>query len=160
MTKISKRPLNQPTPLPWSIGIAPVGNCEQVDTSVLNLIFQQAKVAGVGNLSKWRSEICSRCWSAPEFFEESPPLKMTESWADGPDWHLRSWSHSGLPLFSAVDMWIGSSIVCFQVEFNPWGHGAEEEACGCVKNVSWYKGCIPNILRPFFASRRYEWRPQ
>ena len=44
--------------------IASVGNCEQVHTSVLNLIFQQADVAGVGNLSKWRSEICSRCWSA------------------------------------------------------------------------------------------------
>ena len=44
--------------------IASVGNCEQVHTSVLNLIFQQAEVAGVGNLSKWRSEICSRCWSA------------------------------------------------------------------------------------------------
>ena len=28
--------------------IASVGNCEQVQTSVLNLIFQQAKVAGVG----------------------------------------------------------------------------------------------------------------
>ena len=36
--------------------IASVGNCEQVHTSVLNLIFQQAKVAGVGNLSKWRSK--------------------------------------------------------------------------------------------------------
>ena len=57
--------------------IASVGNCEQVHTSVLNLIFQQAKVAGVGNLSKWRSEICSRCWSAPHFFEEFPPLKLT-----------------------------------------------------------------------------------
>ena len=45
--------------------IASVGNCEQVHTSVLNLIFQQANVAGAGNLSKWRSEICSRCWSAP-----------------------------------------------------------------------------------------------
>ena len=44
--------------------IASVGNCEQVHSSVLNLIFQQAKVAGVGNLSKWRSQICSRCWSA------------------------------------------------------------------------------------------------
>ena len=30
--------------------IASVGNCEQVHTSVLNLIFQQAKVAGVGEL--------------------------------------------------------------------------------------------------------------
>ena len=28
--------------------IASVGNCEQINTSVLNLIFQQAKVAGVG----------------------------------------------------------------------------------------------------------------
>ena len=32
--------------------IASVGNREQVQTSVLNLIFQQANVAGVGNLSK------------------------------------------------------------------------------------------------------------
>ena len=32
--------------------IASVGNCEQVQTSVLNLIFQHANVAGVGNLSK------------------------------------------------------------------------------------------------------------
>ena len=32
--------------------IASVGNCEQIHTSVLNLIFQQANVAGVGNLSK------------------------------------------------------------------------------------------------------------
>ena len=45
--------------------IASVGNYEQVQTSVLNLVFQQANVAGVVNLSKWRSEICSRCWSAP-----------------------------------------------------------------------------------------------
>ena len=45
--------------------IASVGKFEQVHTSVLNLIFQQAKVAGVGNLSKWRSEICSRFWSSP-----------------------------------------------------------------------------------------------
>ena len=32
--------------------IASVGNCEQVHTSVLNLIFQQANVVGVGNVSK------------------------------------------------------------------------------------------------------------
>ena len=32
--------------------IASVGNCEQVHSSVLNLIFQQANVAGFGNLSK------------------------------------------------------------------------------------------------------------
>ena len=32
--------------------IAFVRNCELVHTSVLNLIFQQANVVGVGNLSK------------------------------------------------------------------------------------------------------------
>ena len=32
--------------------IASVRNCEQVQTSVLNLILQHAIVAGVGNLSK------------------------------------------------------------------------------------------------------------
>ena len=78
---------------------ASVGNCEQVYTSVLNLIFQHAKVACVGNLSKWRSKIYSRCSFAPELFGESPPLKMTESLADGPDWHLRSRFCSGLSLF-------------------------------------------------------------
>ena len=31
---------------------ASVGNCEQVHTSVLNFVFQEANVAGVGNLSK------------------------------------------------------------------------------------------------------------
>ena len=30
---------------------------------------------------------------------------MTESLADGPDWHLRSRFCSGLSLFSAVDIW-------------------------------------------------------
>ena len=32
--------------------IASVGNCEPVHASILNLLFQQAKFAGVGNLSK------------------------------------------------------------------------------------------------------------
>ena len=32
--------------------IACVGNCEQIHTSVLNLVFPQANVAGLGNLSK------------------------------------------------------------------------------------------------------------
>ena len=45
--------------------IAPVRECQQEHTSVLNLIFQQANVAGAGNLSTWRSEICSRSWSVP-----------------------------------------------------------------------------------------------
>ena len=37
--------------------IASEWNCEQVHTSVLNLIFQEANVADVQNLSKWGSEI-------------------------------------------------------------------------------------------------------
>ena len=32
--------------------LASVRNCEQVHTSILNLIFQQTNVVGVGNLSK------------------------------------------------------------------------------------------------------------
>ena len=32
--------------------IASVGNCEQVHTSVLNVTYQKANVAGVGDLSK------------------------------------------------------------------------------------------------------------
>ena len=34
------------------VSIASVRNCEQVHTSILNLIFKQASVAGLGNLSK------------------------------------------------------------------------------------------------------------
>ena len=34
--------------------IASVGNCEQVQTSVLNLIFQHANVAGVGKFVKMK----------------------------------------------------------------------------------------------------------
>ena len=88
--------------------IASVGNCEQEHTSVLNLIFQQANVAGVLNLSKWGSEICSRCWSPPSFFEASPSQGMTELLADGPDWHLWSWTSVWFPFFPACDEWIGS----------------------------------------------------
>ena len=62
MTKISDSSTESTNSTSLIHCIASVGNCEQVQTSVLNLIFQQANVAGVGNLSKWRSEICSRCW--------------------------------------------------------------------------------------------------
>ena len=84
--------------------IASAGNCELVHTSVLNLIFQQAKVAGVGNLSKWRSEICSRCWSAPWFFENLPSIRSSEFLADGPDWHLWSWF---VLAFHSSPLWTG-----------------------------------------------------
>ena len=65
-------------------------------------------------------EICSRCWSAPLFFEESPPLKMTDSLADGPDWHLPDLESVFVSLFSTVDEWSGSSIDELHW-FNSWG---------------------------------------
>ena len=51
MTKTSNHPLNQPSPLLLIHSTASVGNCEQEHSSVLSLIFQQANVAGVVNLS-------------------------------------------------------------------------------------------------------------
>ena len=45
-------------------------------------------------------------------------------------------------------MWIGSSIVFFQVEFNSWGYGAEEEACGCAKTFP----DIPDVSQIFGGS--------
>ena len=134
--------------------IASAMNCEQVHTSVLNLILQQANEAGVRNLSKWRSEICSLCWSSPLFFEESPPLKMTEFLADGPDWHLRSWSCSCLSLFSTgwmerlFDRWI--PLMQF-LRIRCWWW-----RIWICKNVSRYTMCVPNAWRPFSAARRYE----
>ena len=43
-----------------------------------------SSVAGVAILTKWRSEICGRCWSAPKFLEKFFPLILTESLGDGP----------------------------------------------------------------------------
>ena len=54
--RIDDEDLNSSTESTYSTslihGIASVGNCEQVHTSVLYLVFQQANVAGVWNLSK------------------------------------------------------------------------------------------------------------
>ena len=85
--------------------IASVGNCEQVHTSVLNLIFQQAKGCWCRELVKVEIRKSAVVVGLlHNSFEESPPLKMTESLADGPDKHLRSRFCSGLSLFSAVDI--------------------------------------------------------
>ena len=64
---------------------ASVGNCEQVHTSVLNLIFRQANVVGVGKLSKWRSEIWSLLLVCPIILWESSLTRV--EWISG--W--RSW---------------------------------------------------------------------
>ena len=88
--KIIHWPLIQSSPLLLIHSMASVGNCEQVHTSVLNLSFQQANVAGFWNLSLWRSKICCLCWSAPQFFENNPSLGSNEFLADSPDWHFGS----------------------------------------------------------------------
>ena len=151
MTKILNHPLIQPPPL---LCKASVGRCEQVHTWVCYLIFQQANEVGIGNLSKWRSEICSR-WSAPWFFEESPPLKMTEFFG----WRSRLASlvlilclsltffycgwvkrlfYSGTPWiqFLRIKRWRGRNWIC--------------------KDFSRYTMCVPHAWRPFSAARRNE----
>ena len=70
--------------------IASVGNCEQVHTSVLNLIFQQAKVAGVGTCQNGDPKSAVVVGLPHNSLKSLLHLKMTESLADGPDWHLRS----------------------------------------------------------------------
>ena len=57
---------------------------------------------------------------------------MTESLADGPDWHLRSRFRSGLPLFSAVNIESGSSIVVLH-GFNSRKWSTDENANGSAK---------------------------
>ena len=87
-------------------------------------------------------------------------LGMTELLADGPDWHLWSWTCVCFSLFSTVDEWIGSSLPELH-GFNSCGWGAEEDATGFAKNVSRYTMCVPNAWRPIFAARhsyRTAWR--
>ena len=140
-TKILDHPLNQPAPPSLIHSTASVRNCEQVHTSVLNLIFQQANVAGVGNLSKWRSEICSRCSSAPWFFEESPSLGMTEFLTDGPDWHLWSWSCVCL-LFFSRRWWVNR----FWYLWTPWIQFLRIRCCGGSAKTFPEKPCVSQML--------------
>ena len=69
---------------------ASLGNCEQVHTSVLNLIFQQGIVAGLGNWSKWRSENPQSLLVGSIILWKSSPLRV--EWISG--W--RSWLASGI----------------------------------------------------------------
>ena len=56
---------------------------EQEHTPTLNLILQHEKVCGIGNLSKWSSEIWSLCWSAPWFLKFLQCMGWNEFPADG-----------------------------------------------------------------------------
>ena len=114
--------------------IASAGNCGQVHTSVLNLIFHQANVAGVGNLSKWRSEI----WDDWIFGWRSGLASLILNWCLilillrmwwRVFWHIRT------PWIQLL------RIRCWRRRF--W----------ICKNVSRYSMCVPNAWRPIFAAR-------
>ena len=120
--------------------IASVGNCEQVHTSVLNLIFQQANVAGVGKLTKQGSEICSLCWSAAYFFVKSSLIRV--EWMSG--W--RSWLASRIQscvwilTFTRHMRWYVFRYVRNQGLNHP-GSGDEEDAGGFTKTFP-EKTCV------------------
>ena len=66
----------------------------RIDDEVLNSSTESAIstslihcIASVGNCEPYLPA-SKRGWCRE--FEESPPLRMTEFLADGPDWHLRS----------------------------------------------------------------------
>ena len=133
--------------------IASVGNCDQVHTSVLNLFFQQANVAGLGNLSKWRSEICSRCWSAPFFFFWKSSITGVERISG---W--RSWLASRIQgcvwclAFTRYMQWcmfrhIGNPRI------EPLRIRCRRRRCWIYKNVSRYTMRVPNVWRLIVAAR-------
>ena len=78
-----------------------------------------------------------------QVYQCAPNTCILKSLADGPDWHLRSRFCSGLSLFSAVDIWSGSSIVVPH-GFNSWGQGADEDACGFAKTFP-EKPCVSQM---------------
>ena len=156
MMKISIHPLNQPTPLPWSNAFASVRNCEQVHTSVLNLNFQQAKVAGVGNLSKWRPKSAIVVGLPHNSSKSLLNWRWLDFCADGPDWHSRililflpfTFLHCGWMEW-LLAWWI--PLIQFQRLRCRWWR-----IWICKKNVSRYVMCVQNAWRPFSTARRYE----
>ena len=139
--------------------IASVGNCEQVHSSVLNLIFQQAKVAGVGNLSKWRIRILQSLLVCPIILWR---VSSTED-----DWIFGWRSRLASQIF--ILFWSFTLLRCRHMkrllnDFSPGIQFLRMRSCRgslwIYKNVSRYTRCIPNVWQPFFAARRYEWRPQ
>ena len=61
-----------------------------------------------------------------------PSIGVTELLADGPDWHLWSWTGVWFSFFPAGDEWIGSDI--WELHgFNSCRWGAEEDAAGFAK---------------------------
>ena len=136
--------------------IASVGNCEQVHTSVLNLVFQQPKVAGVGNLSQWRSRNLQSL------------LVCTHN-------SLKSLLHWGwLNLWLTVQTGISDLDFVQAFHFSPpWMNGAALQSMNSIDAILEDKvlmmthldlqktfpdiPCVSQMLGgPFFAARRYE----
>ena len=115
---------------------ASVGNFEQVHASILNLIFPQATVVGVGTLSKWISEICNRCWSAPKFkiIWESSLLRSNKFPANGPVFHLEFKTVSGIWRSSVNCGDMCSVTLRIQGSKSP-GQSDEEDARWVGKNI-------------------------
>ena len=132
--------------------MASVGNCQQVHTSILNLIFQQVSVAGVGNFSKWRTEICSRCWSAPYFFEEFPHWRWLNFWPTVQtgisDLELVFVSLSSPLSMSESAVRYGNSM-----DSIPADEVLKVTHLDLQKNVSRYTMCVPIAWWPFSAAR-------
>ena len=110
MTKILNHPMNQPSPLLWSHCKASVRNCEQIHTSVLNLIFQQAKVAVVRKLVEMKIRNLQSLFVCPIILWR---VSSTED-----DWFFGWRYQTGISdidlvlafhFFSTVDEWSGSS---------------------------------------------------
>ena len=126
--------------------IASVGNCEHVQTSVLNLIFQQAKVAGVRELVKMKIRnlqsllVCSIILWRVSSTEDDWIFGWRSALASQiliSFWsitllrwrHVKRFLNSFLPTrvqFLRIRSWRGSLWIC--------------------RNVSWYTVCIPKYL--------------
>ena len=136
---------------------ASVGDSEQICTSVLNLIFQQANVAGVVNLSKWRSESAIVFGLRHNFFENLPSQGTNEFLADG------------FGLASLILNWrlIIILLQTLMSELVPsYEHSKDSTPADKVlkktpfdlqkKNVSRCTMRVLDVWRPIFAA----WRPQ
>ena len=135
--------------------IASVGNCEQVHTSVLNLIFQQEKVAGVGYLSKWKIR------NLQSLLVFHIILWRVSSTYD--DW-IFGW-RSRLASQISILFWFFTFLRCRRVKrlFN-WRTPLIQflrikswwRCMWICKSVSRHTTRVPYAWRPFFAARRYK----
>ena len=132
--------------------IASVGICEQIHTSVLNLIFQQANVAGGGNLSECRSEILQSLLVSTIILQT---VSLT-----GDDW-IFGWRSR---LASLILNWCSILILLrrwwvnrFWYSWTPWIQFMRIRCCRgrnwICNNISRKTMRVPNAWRPVSAAR-------